>query len=344
MERPYTAVLIIPTGIGATIGGYAGDAIPLARVMSQVCDRLITHPNVLNGASLYWNISNSYYVEGYGLDKFASGEWGLRPVRSNRIGVILDKAIEPDLMLRHLQTVDGARATLGLNIVDSIVTDTSLGVEIGISTSGISWGTISNPDSLLRAAAKLVTTEKVEAIAVVGRFPDSMGGELAEKYRQGKGVDPVAGAEALISHLLVRTFKIPCAHAPALATSPPELDLSPLAAAEEIGYTYMPSVLVGLSRAPQFITSEKNKSLPGDIWAEEIDAVISPAGACGGSVLMSLSQKQCQIVTVTGNETLITVPAASLGIKATQVSSYLEAIGVLAAHKAGVDPQALLRE
>jgi hypothetical protein len=342
MERPYTAVLIIPTGIGATIGGYAGDAIPLARVMSQVCDRLITHPNVLNGASLYWNISNSYYVEGYGLDKFASGEWGLRPVRSNKIGVILDKAIEPDLMLRHLQTVDGARATLGLNIVDSIVTDTSLGVEIGISASGISWGTISNPDSLLRAAAKLVTTEKVEAIAIVGRFPDSMEGE--EKYRQGKGVDPVAGAEAVISHLLVRNFKIPCAHAPALATSPPELDLSPLAAAEEIGYTYMPSVLVGLSRAPQFITSEKNRSLPGDIWVEEIDAVISPAGACGSSLLMSLSQKQCQIVTVTGNETLITVPAASLGIKATQVSSYLEAIGVLVAHKAGVNPQALLRE
>ena len=59
---------------------------------------------------------------------------------------------------------------------------------------------------------------------------------------------------------------------------------------------------------------------------------------------MSLSQKQCQIVTVTGNETLTTVPAASLGIKATQVSSYLEAIGVLVAHKAGVNPQALLRE
>ncbi|MFM6063657.1 MAG: DUF3326 domain-containing protein, partial [Microcystis panniformis] len=27
-SRPYTAVLIIPTGIGAAIGGYAGDGIP----------------------------------------------------------------------------------------------------------------------------------------------------------------------------------------------------------------------------------------------------------------------------------------------------------------------------
>ncbi|MGK7921010.1 MAG: DUF3326 domain-containing protein, partial [Trichodesmium sp.] len=27
--KPYTVVLIIPTGIGASIGGYAGDALPV---------------------------------------------------------------------------------------------------------------------------------------------------------------------------------------------------------------------------------------------------------------------------------------------------------------------------
>ena len=45
----YTAVMIVPTGIGASIGGYAGDALPAARLLSCVVDRLITHPNVLNG-------------------------------------------------------------------------------------------------------------------------------------------------------------------------------------------------------------------------------------------------------------------------------------------------------
>ena len=30
-QDPYTAVMIIPTGIGAKIGGYAGDALPSAR-------------------------------------------------------------------------------------------------------------------------------------------------------------------------------------------------------------------------------------------------------------------------------------------------------------------------
>ena len=46
MHLPYTVMLIVPTGIGASIGGYAGDALPVARAVSQVCDRLITHPNV----------------------------------------------------------------------------------------------------------------------------------------------------------------------------------------------------------------------------------------------------------------------------------------------------------
>ena len=66
-------------------------------------------------------------------------------------------------------------------------------------------------------------------------------------YREGKGVDPIAGVEAVISHLISKFLKVPCAHAPAL--SPIELNenLDPRAASEEIGYTFLPSVLIGLS-------------------------------------------------------------------------------------------------
>ncbi len=248
MQRPYTAILIVPTGIGAAIGGYAGDALPVAKVISQVCDRLITHPNVLNGASLYWPLENTFYVEGYGLDQFASGHWGLRPVRSNKIGLILDQGIEPELRLRHLQVADAARATLGLTLTEHIITDAPLNVELRLSPSGISWGTIGNPDSLLRAADILINQIGANAIAVVARFPDQMDETAVDNYHHGQGVDPIAGAEAVISHLIVRTWKIPCAHSPALASTPPYPDLSPRAAAEELGYTFLPSVLVGLSR------------------------------------------------------------------------------------------------
>lgn len=46
-KRDYTSVMIVPTGIGAAIGGFAGDALPVARALSSVVDCLITHPNVM---------------------------------------------------------------------------------------------------------------------------------------------------------------------------------------------------------------------------------------------------------------------------------------------------------
>ncbi|MGL5876897.1 MAG: DUF3326 domain-containing protein, partial [Xenococcaceae cyanobacterium] len=250
LQPPYTVVLIVPTGVGASIGGYAGDALPVARAIASVCDRLITHPNVLNGAQLYWNLPNALYVEGYGLDKFAKSEWGLQPVHQNRIGIVFDRAIEPELRLRHLQAADATRATLGLNLTDYVLTDAPLEVELKTAASGASWGTIGNPDSLLRAAEVLIKQAKAEAIAVVARFPDDPESLALVDYRHGSGVDPLAGAEAVISHLIVRQFGIPCAHAPALETLPLDVNLSPRAAAEEIGYTFLPCVLVGLSRAP----------------------------------------------------------------------------------------------
>jgi hypothetical protein len=337
--RPYTVILIVPTGIGAAIGGYAGDALPVARAMAQVADRLITHPNVLNGAQLYWSLPNALYVEGYGLDQFAAGQWGLRPVHQNRVGLVLDQAIEPELRWRHLQAADAARATLGLDLTDYIVTDQPLGVELRSADSGATWGTIQNPDSLLRSVKKLIVGAKAQAIAVVARFPDDSGSEALQLYRHGQGVDPLAGAEAVISHLVVRTFQIPCAHAPALSPLPLDPSLSPRAAAEELGHTFLPCVLVGLSRAPQFVQPSSGRS--DQIWADQVDAMVIPATACGGSAVLSLSQTATQIITVQDNQTRLNVTATPLGISVTQVHSYLEALGVLVAHKAGISTAAL---
>lgn len=353
IQRPYTVVLIVPTGVGAAIGGYAGDALPVARAISAICDRLITHPNVLNGAQLYWNLPNALYVEGYALDKFASGCIGLQPIHQNRVGLILDQGIEPELRLRHLQVADAARATLGLSLTDYVITDAPLNVELRTAASGASWGTIGNPDSLLRAAQVLIEQAKADAIAVVARFPDDLGSEALQAYRHGQGVDPLAGAEAVISHLIVRTFQVPCAHAPALMPLPLDPDLSPRSAAEELGYTFLPCVLVGLSRAPQFVERQnpnsqfsvqtQNFTSPaGDIWASDVDSVVIPASACGGSALLSLSrQSRTQIIAVEGNQTSMQVSPEDLGIQAIRVNSYLEALGVLVAHRAGISAEAL---
>ncbi|MBL1173534.1 DUF3326 domain-containing protein [Pantanalinema sp. GBBB05] len=340
MKRPYTVLLIVPTGIGAAIGGYAGDALPVARAISQVADCLITHPNVLNGAQLYWNLPNALYVEGYGLDQVAAGRWGLRPVHQNRVGLVLDQGIEPDLRLRQLQAADATRATLGLNLTEYIVTDTPLNVSLKTAASGATWGTIEHPDSLLRAVDQLIHQAGAQAIAVVARFPDDPGSTALQQYRQGQGVDPLAGAEAVISHLVVRTFQIPCAHAPALSPLPLDRSVSPRSAAEELGYTFLPCVLVGLSQAPQFVTA---RSLPqvGDVWADQIDAVILPATACGGSAVLSLSHSSTRIITVAENTTTLHVTPERLNISALQVQSYVEALGVLVCDRAGISAAAL---
>jgi hypothetical protein len=341
-DRPFNVALIIPTGIGAAIGGYAGDALPVARAIAQVCDRLITHPNVLNGAQLYWPIPNAWYVEGYGLDQFAAGHWGLQPVHTNRIGLVIDCALEPDLRLRHLQSADAARATLGLTLIDAALTDEPLGVALTTADSGATWGTIQAPDSLLRAAEASIQAGAT-AIAVVARFPDDVGSEALEQYRHGSGVDPLAGAEAVISHLVVRTFGVPCAHAPALMPLPLDASLSPRSAAEELGHTFLPCVLVGLSRAPQFVNPsvKTSKSQHNHLWRDDIDAVVIPESACGGSAVLSWSQTNTQIITVADNTTTLNVTPELLGLKVLRSQSYGEAIGILVALRAGIDPMSL---
>ncbi len=346
LHRPYCAVLVVPTGIGAAIGGYAGDALPMARVMASVVDTLITHPNVMNGAQLYWPMANAYYVEGYGLDQFAAGHWGLCPVHRNRIGLVLDAAIEDDLRWRHLQAADAARATLGLDLSDYVVTDAPLGVELRRAASGATWGTIQRPDSLLRAAERAIAVG-ANAIAVVARFPEDTDAEalkVLQDYRQGQGVDPLAGAEAVISHLVVRQLRVPCAHAPALNPLPLDSSISPKSAAEELGYTFLPCVLAGLSRAPQFVVGPNSGLLGGSsgatLWADQVDAIVVPASACGGSALLSLGRRSLAIA-VDANPTALAVSPESVGIPAVRVASYLEAVGLLAAHRAGVHPQAL---
>jgi hypothetical protein len=336
-QKLHTTVLIVPTGIGAAIGGYAGDALPVARAIATVTDRLITHPNVLNGAQLYWPLSNAFYVEGYGLDQFAAGHWALQPVHQNRIGLLLDQAIEADLRWRHLQAADAARATLGLQLTDYVVTDAPLGVTLKQASSGATWGTLARPDSLLRAAERLIQEAGANAIAIVARFPDDDDSEALAAYRQGQGVDPLAGAEAVISHLVVRTFKIPCAHAPALPPLPLDPTIAPRSAAEETGYTFLPCVLAGLSRAPQFVQQPTADTLQ----ACQVDAVILPATAFGGSAALSLSRTQALFIAVENNATQMQVRAADIGIPSISVRSYLEAIGVLAAQRAGVHWQAL---
>ncbi|KAF7034463.1 hypothetical protein CFC21_045491 [Triticum aestivum] len=340
-RRPYTSVLVVPTGVGAAVGGFAGDALPVARALAAVADCVISHPNVLNAAMLYWPMQNTLYVEGYALDRFAEGAWALQPVHQNKVGLVLDSGIEEELRLRHLQVADAARASLGLPVVEYAVTDAPLEIKTWFDPKcGKSTGSVGNSDSLLRAVDALVNQAGVNAVAVVARFPDD-DPEDSDCYREGKGVDLLAGVEAIISHLIVKEFKIPAAHAPAVLPLPLSPSVSPRSAAEEIGYTFLPCVLAGLSTAPQYVTRRQGTLDSGCIVASDVDSVILPRDACGGDGALAFSRTARKNKE---NETVLDDTPDKFNIEALNVQNYWEAIGVIAAHKAGINPNALRKQ
>ena len=285
-------------------------------------------------------------VEGWALDRFAAGDLALSPVAGQRVGLLLDAAIEPELAQRQIQAAEACRATLGLRIGPVVRSDAPLGVELTMGPSGSSWGTLRNPHSLLRAGERLVAAGAT-AIAVVARFPDDPASEALAAYRGGQGVDALAGAEAVISHLLVRHLGIPCAHAPALLPLPLDPHLDPRAAAEELGHTFLPCVLVGLSRAPDLVPLQGGapaaQRLRDGLTAADLGVVIAPAAALGGEAVLACAERGVPLIAVTGNPCLLQVDAEALGIGAIAAATYKEAAGLVLALRAGIDPAALDR-
>ncbi|MFM7267871.1 MAG: DUF3326 domain-containing protein [Cyanobium sp.] len=357
---PLATLLVIPTGIGCAVGGYAGDGLPAARLLAAASGCLITHPNALNGASLYWSDRRIHYVEGWALDRFAAGELALVPVSGRRVGLLLDAAIEPELRQRQIQAAEACRATLGIAIGPVVCSDQPLGVGLSLGPSGSSWGSLQNPEALLRAAERLVAAG-ASAIAVVARFPDDPASGALAAYRHGSGVDALAGAEAVISHLLVERFGIPCAHAPALAPLPLDPDLDPRTAAEELGHTFLPCVLVGLSRAPDLRPLHAGLFMPcasqagrdvsqgpclggtGAITAAQLGAVVAPAGALGGEAVLACAERGVPVIAVEGNPSVLQVDGAALGLQVIKAATYAEAAGLVLALREGIDPASLRR-
>ena len=356
MTSTLPTVLLIPTGIGCAQGGFAGDALPSARLLAAASGCLITHPNVMNGASLYWNDSRIQYLEGYGLDRFLVGSLALRSVRQQKVGLLLDAGIEANLRERHLHVAEGCRATLGLNIGPILTTEAPLEISLDQGSSGISWGGLSQVDVLLRAGEKLKQAGAT-AIAVVTRLPDSFSNMSLEKYRKGEGVDAISGAEAVISHLLVRHLWLPCAHAPAMSALPVAPELDPRAAAEEIGHTFLPSVLVGLSRAPDLISLEKD-ILSQDfqnsqmIYSEQLGAVVVPQGALGGEGVLAAIERKIPLIVVS-NPNLLNVSTETLGLRDDKLlnerisvmyaMNYVEAAGLILLLREGISKDSLYR-
>lgn len=89
-------------------------------------------------AYLLWTICHMlYFAKSYGVHQClpCDMETYLYTYKSwmNQIGLVLDAGIEEELRIRHLQVADAARASLGLPVMEYVVTETPLVVSSSYS-------------------------------------------------------------------------------------------------------------------------------------------------------------------------------------------------------------------
>ena len=314
MVKPFIAVMIVPTGIGASIGGHSGDATLAARLLAGVCDSLIIHPNVVNAADLNEMPTNALYVEGSILDRFLRGEIFLEPTRANRLLVVCNK-----LNPMTLNCAAAARSLLGAR-VDVLELDRPL-VMVSTIKDGIASGTAEGIDKLCDQVSGL----SFDALAIHTEIEVEI--EEAHQYlRSAAGVNPWGGVEAMVSRWASTALGRPVAHAP-IETDTSFNEVVPQALAPElISASMLFSVLKGLHKAPRIRT----EAGPYILAVDDVDAMISPM--CWGSPHIACTVASIPIIAVANN----TTNSPMEGEPTFVVPSYLAAAGALVALRLGL--------
>lgn len=293
---------IVPTGVGASVGGYAGDASAWARRFSQEAF-IIVNPNVVNAGCFSGITENMLYVEGYTLDEFFKGNINLQQSKNNKIGVIFDKSISNDVLNIHINTINAVKTVYDIDIIYE-VTQNNVGVDFFVDDSGISTGIVKNIETLLPTAQSLIK-KGAEAIAVVCKFKDDNDNE---SYESGVGVDPIGGVEAIISHYLSKELKMPTAHAPAFEDfSISTKIVNPKASAEYITPTFLPCILLGLNNAPKIITGEQETANSLHINISDLDFLIMPYDALGSTPVFEALKRGIKVFAIKENQTVLNV-------------------------------------
>lgn len=291
---------IVPTGIGASIGGFAGDASPYAKKFNKIL-KLIVNPNVVNAGGFSGIDSNMLYIEGYSLDEFFKGKIGLKESSNNKIGIIIDKALPEDVLNVHINTINAVNAVYGIDCTEIEITEEEVGVEFFVNKQGISMGSVKNIETLKKAGENLLK-RGCEALAIVCLFDD----ETSEDYENGIGVDPIGGVEAIISHYISRELKVPCAHSPAFRDySISSKIVNKKASSEYITPTFLPCILIGLNNAPKLTNN-------GNITIENLDYLVMPANALGAIPVFEAIKRNIKVFAIEENVTLLNVTNESI--------------------------------
>ena len=350
----FSAVFLVPTGVGADVGGHAGDATPAARTLAAVCDRLIVHPNVVNAADINEMSANMLYVEGSVVSRLLMGTAGLCPVRRNRILTVIHLHDEDIIVHNAINAVNAAKAAGGFACSDIVAVSQQMHMKAHYSGSGRATGTVSRFDLL----CDLVAEHRGACDAVAISTVIDVSRELHDTYfeapraaNEGSGsiVNPWGGIEALLTHGLSSVFDIPTAHSPMyedveLMNSDADV-MEPAKAAEGISVAFMHCILKGLSASPQIVTDPSLFGRSGVISAEDLSCLIVPSGCLGLPVIAALHQG-IPVIEVRDRVNLMRNSLRDLPWaqgRFFQAENYFEAAGIMAALRAGVAHEAVQR-
>ena len=344
-ETKFNVVFLVPTGIGAEIGGHAGDAGAAACLLAETCDTLVLHPNVVNASDINEMPSNAMYVEGSLITRMLMGMVSLAPVRSNRVLVILEDHEDRMFTDAVVNAVSAARASYGLNCVDVVRLNSPLKMKADFTEFGNAAGEVEGVENVFEILEEQRGRYDAVAISSVISVPD----EYHKGYfeARGKMVNPWGGVEAMLTHVVSSGFNIQSAHSPMFGsreTADMETGIvDPRMAAEAISLTFFSSVLKGLHKSPRVSYGSRERS--GSVSSHSTSALVIPDGCVGLPTLAALEQG-IKVVAVVENRNLMENDLDLLPWKPGQfcrVGNYWEAAGVLCAIRAGIDPRSVRR-
>lgn len=341
----FNAVLLIPTGIDAEIGGHSGDGGPVARLLASACDSLITHPNVVNASDINELPENGLYVEGSIIARLLMGTVGLQKVRSNRIMLVMDRHEDEYFCEATINSVSAARASMGLDCPLVVKMAKTIRMDALLSSSGRAVGRI----GYLERLCELLTEYRSQYDAVAISSLINLTNSTHLEYFSEETINPWGGVEAMLTHAVSMLFNIPSAHSPMMESKDiMNLDLGvvePRKAAEAISLTFLHCILKGLHKSPRIVTSPSDFGRAGVLSAADISCLVIPDGCIGLPTLAALEQG-IPVIAIRENKnrmknSLETLPFASG--KLFVVENYLEAVGAMHALKAGVTPESVRR-
>ena len=343
----FNVVLLIPTGVGCEVGGHAGDAGPVARLLATASDRLITHPNAVNASDINELPENGLYVEGSVLCRLLQGTLGLLPVRANRVLCVMDAHPDPFFEEAVINAVNAARASYGLQCTKVVALDPPVLLSARYTSSGAAAGSVEGLDRLVAVLDREGGSFDAVALTGVVDVPDSY---RTDYFRSGGGVvNPWGGIEAIYTHAVSLLRRLPSAHAPMIpsreiaALAPGVVD--PRMAAEVVSLTYLQCILKGLRRSPRLLPLTAAPPPPGVLTATNVSCLVVPAGVLGLPVLAALEQG-IPVVAVRENRNAMRNDLAALPWPPGQyveVETYLEAAGALCALRAGLSLESVRR-